>query len=310
MLVRLSVEDFALFERCDMELSPGLNALTGETGAGKSLLLDALDCILGGRASADLVRRGSDEAVVEAFFVIANPSIASAVSALVGRELDGGEILLRRRISRSGRSTAEVNGHSVPIGVLKQAGDLLVDIHGQNEHQRLIQPSVQLDTLDAFAGLAGQRAVCRGAYGQLRDSVGLARATEAERENLQRDIFGVVEHRLDNHIHVVQGAWVASGEQLGHRWSTPTCPRRSTVVCACHDVSMAPGDGLRSFFAQPCDTRHDHDVAASHGPEHLGDGCPDSPDSAGGVGVHHRRDPLVTVLENSALHPDTRVEHH
>jgi len=187
MLVRLTVENFALFERCDVELAAGLNALTGETGAGKSLLLDALECILGGRASTDLIRQGADTSLVEAFFTIGDSALISTLEAVLGVPLPDGEIILRRRLSRSGRFSAEANGRAIPVSTLRQAGDVLVDIHGQNEHQRLVQPAVQLDMLDAFGGSGKERSSYAAAYDGLRDSVAEVSRIEAERDSLEKE---------------------------------------------------------------------------------------------------------------------------
>jgi DNA repair protein RecN (Recombination protein N) len=209
MLVRLSVLDFALFQKCDLELAPGLNALTGETGAGKSLLLDALDCILGGKAPADLIRKDRDSAQVEAFFTIDDGPLVTALCAILGAELPEGGLLLRRTLSRTGRSTAQANGRSVPVSVLKQAGDLIVDIHGQNEHQRLIKPSVQLEALDAYAGLEKPRARAAQAYSKLRESAETRSAILAEKADIERD-----SELLSHRVRELDAAAIKSDDEL------------------------------------------------------------------------------------------------
>jgi DNA repair protein RecN (Recombination protein N) len=209
MLARLSVENFALFERCDVELAAGLNALTGETGAGKSLLIDAIETVLGARASVDLIRLGADSALAEAFFVVEDAVLVSSIEEILGSKLENGEVLIRRKLPRSGRFTAEVNGRVVPLSVLRQVGELLVDIHGQNEHQRLIQPSVQMDALDSFAGLSNERAAFQAAYQDLRSRVDALSSLAAERETLERE-KDFLAHRVSE----LEAAAVKSDDEL------------------------------------------------------------------------------------------------
>lgn len=209
MLVRLSVEDFALFRKCDLELAPGLNALTGETGAGKSLLLDALECVLGGRASSDLIRKDCDNASVEAFFSFVDSSLCGAIGELLGGALPDGELLLRRTLSRAGRAAAQANGRCVPLSVLKQLGELILDIHGQNEHQRLIRPSVQLEALDAYAGLGGLRTRAAEAYRRLVRSVEDEAAIAAEKIGMERD-----RELLSHRVRELESAAIKSPDEL------------------------------------------------------------------------------------------------
>lgn len=152
MLAHLSVRDFAIVDRLELELRPGMTVLTGETGAGKSILVDALGLTLGDRASARVVRNGSQQAEVIAVFEPAPGS--DAARYLTEQDLAGedGECILRRTVGADGRSRAYINARPTPLQNLRELGDLLVDIHGQHEHQSLLKASVQRRILDEHAG--------------------------------------------------------------------------------------------------------------------------------------------------------------
>jgi DNA repair protein RecN (Recombination protein N) len=158
MLMNLQVRDFAIVDRIDIEFERGMTVLTGETGAGKSILVDALGLMLGERGSAQLVRDGAKRAEFAAEFeVSALPAVAAW---LEDQSLDlDGECLLRRVINADGRSRAFINGNAVPVSQLKNVGELLLDIHGQHFHQSLGKRDVQRDLLDHFGGLLDDRAV-------------------------------------------------------------------------------------------------------------------------------------------------------
>jgi DNA repair protein RecN (Recombination protein N) len=157
MLMNLQVRDFAIVEKIDIEFGAGMTVLTGETGAGKSILVDALGLVLGERGSAQLVRDGAKRAEFAAEFDVSN--LPSATAWLVDNALDiDGECLLRRVINADGRSRAFVNGNAVPLSQLKLLGELLLDIHGQHFHQSLGRRPVQRDLVDHYGGLLEQRA--------------------------------------------------------------------------------------------------------------------------------------------------------
>lgn len=156
MLFDLVITDLAIIERTAIRFEPGLNVLTGETGAGKSILLDALGAVLGQRVSSDLVRTGARSARVEAAFGIAGPREAQLVAILAsyGIELEPGEdLLLSREISASGRSSARINGRMATATQLGELGALLVDIHGQSDHLSILKPTEQRNILDRYAAL-------------------------------------------------------------------------------------------------------------------------------------------------------------
>jgi DNA repair protein RecN (Recombination protein N) len=154
MLRALRVTDLAIIDEIELLLEPGFNVLTGETGAGKSILLQALDVALGGRPDADLVRTGADEAVVEALFEATAPEVGQALLAAGLPEEPAGSLLVRRVISRGGRTRAYVNGALASLGVLRDLAPHLVRVYGQDEHQALRRVESHRDLLDAAAGLA------------------------------------------------------------------------------------------------------------------------------------------------------------
>ena len=152
MLSQLSVKNLAVVERLDLSFEPGMSAVTGETGAGKSILLQALGLALGVRADSNLVRHGKDKADISAAFALEHNQTVQDFLTEHALE-DEGECILRRVISSDGRSKAFINGNSVPLSTVRNVGDLLLDIHGQNEHQLLLRPDQQMRLLDGFAQL-------------------------------------------------------------------------------------------------------------------------------------------------------------
>ncbi|MGZ8996509.1 MAG: DNA repair protein RecN [Rhodospirillales bacterium] len=164
MLSALSIRDIVLIDRLDLEFQPGLSALTGESGAGKSILLDALGLALGARAETRLVRHGASQGSVTASFDLDGIHPLFAVLAEQGIAVDDGTIVLRRIVGADGRSRAFVNDQPVAAGLLRQIGDGLVEIHGQFDNQRLLSPVTHRALLDAFAGLDGVLAEVASAW--------------------------------------------------------------------------------------------------------------------------------------------------
>lgn len=147
MLKNLDIENIAVIEKASVDFSSGLNVLTGETGAGKSIVVDSINAILGERTSKELVRYGCDNAFVSAYFDDIDDSVISAVCDM-GFEFDDNSILLSRRISASGKSTCKINGKSATVSMLKEIGALLVNIHGQHDSQALLNPECQYKYID------------------------------------------------------------------------------------------------------------------------------------------------------------------
>src|SRR2546427_1112050 len=170
VLTELRIRNFAIIDAILLEFADSFTVFTGETGAGKSILVDAVDLLVGGRASADLIRSGAEEAEVSGVFTLA---AGSPVARLLQEQdlLERGEteLILRRILSRAGRHRVHVNGRPAPLTILQSLRGLLVDIHGQHDLQSLFKPAVQLDLLDAFGGLADARAAYEAAFAQWRD---------------------------------------------------------------------------------------------------------------------------------------------
>ena len=192
MLTELRISHFALIDSLALEFSPGFQVFTGETGAGKSLLVDALMLLLGGRASGEHVRRGAKEAVLEAVFTVDQPAMLSKLKEWDLWPDESHALFLRRIVSGEGRSRMYVNGTPVPLHQMAELGGGLVDIHGQHDQQSLLSPKVQMHVLDAFGGLLPLRDEYAGCYrrwqGLVRDLEDLTRrATERqEREDMLR----------------------------------------------------------------------------------------------------------------------------
>lgn len=152
MLSEIRVRDLAVIRDATLRLEPGLNVLTGETGAGKSMLVDALALLLGERASSDLVRPGADRCVVEAAFEVEEHSDVCRATSDAGLDLEGNSLAVRRDISNEGRNRAWANGSPTTVSALATIGRFLVDLHGQHEAQSLLKGASQRDILDAFGG--------------------------------------------------------------------------------------------------------------------------------------------------------------
>lgn len=209
MLSRLIISNIALIDELDVELSPGFNVLTGETGAGKSIIIDSVGLILGERGSRELISTGKQKARVEAFFDLsglsANPSdendLFSKLDEL-GIELMDGELIIVREITAAGKSLCRVNGEIVSLNILREITGRLVDVHGQHEHQSLLEPKRHIDILDAFAGstaavmLSEIKAVLEE-YRAIENRLNAGFVSEAERER-RLDILAYQLNEIDS----------------------------------------------------------------------------------------------------------------
>ena len=157
MLRELSIRNLAVVEEAVVPFAPGLNVLTGETGAGKSIVVDALLLITGARAQLDWIRTGADTALVEAVFEIDPAGPVAALLDEAGHHPGDGQLVIKRELARSGRHRAFVNDGAATVGLLERLGELLVELHGQHEHQRLMEPARQLLLLDRFAEALDRR---------------------------------------------------------------------------------------------------------------------------------------------------------
>ncbi len=207
MLTEIRVRDLAVISDATLSLKPGLNVLTGETGAGKSMLVDALALLLGERASSDLVRPGADRCVVEAAFDVEGQSEIRRVTSDSGVDLEEDRLAVRRDISNEGRNRAWANGSPTTVSALATIGRYLVDLHGQHEAQSLLKGASQRDILDAFGGNTDDVDSIRSMYEQVSE----LRKQEAEL-SARRD---EVRKRADYLRHVAQeiaGAKLRPGE--------------------------------------------------------------------------------------------------
>ncbi|MFI5248481.1 MAG: DNA repair protein RecN [Gemmatimonadales bacterium] len=186
MLSELRIKNFAIIESLTLPLSPGLNVLSGETGAGKSIIVGALGLLLGERANADVIRTGADRTTVEGVFdAEGRPEVLAQLDAR-GIETDDGQVVLKREVASTGRARAWINGTTVTATVLAEIGRLLVNLHGQHESQTLLDTEAQRRILDAFGGATELAARVRSAYDDVtsirHEIAGLtARRAEAER---------------------------------------------------------------------------------------------------------------------------------
>ena len=208
MLRELRIRNVAVIEAVAIPFEPGLNVLTGETGAGKSILVDALLLIRGVRAQTDVIRAEADVATVEAVFDVEGDDAVAAVLEAAGLAVAGGELVIRRELTRSGRHRAFVNDSPVTVSFLERLGDHLVDVHGQHEQQRLLEPSAQLDLLDRF----GDAEALRARVADLHHRFRAAEAAVAELGRTVRDA-AQREDLLRFQLSELDGARLRSGEE-------------------------------------------------------------------------------------------------
>jgi len=169
MLAELRISNFALIDRAEVTFAPGFTALTGATGVGKSLVIDALDMLLGGRASADLIRHGADDASVEGVFYLPDAAVRKAISSAASLDdFPEPEVILHRTFSRSGRNKCRLNSFTVNVSTLRDVGSALVDIHGQHEQQSLLHAGKQRELLDDYGRLAPLREKFAAAFTEHR----------------------------------------------------------------------------------------------------------------------------------------------
>ena len=208
MLESLHIENVAVIKSVDIDLEGGLCVLTGETGAGKSLLVDSVSFLTGGRVSRDLIRAGEDRALVSALFSPPEGELAEALSELGIHLPEGDGLLLQRVMTRDGRSTARINGRAVTQGILREAGALLINIHGQSDNQKLMQAAAHRALLDDYARIGDE-------LEQYAADYRLWRETRGEIERLKRDTAERIrlQEMLEYQIKDIDAAKLKAGEE-------------------------------------------------------------------------------------------------
>jgi DNA repair protein RecN (Recombination protein N) len=247
VLLELRVENLLLIERAELRLAPGLNVLTGETGAGKTVLAHALDLLLGGRARAGIVRPGAAEAYVEGVF-----ELPAALRGELGERLPAGadEVVLARRVSAEGRTRAYLCGRSAAVGDLREVASALLSFYGQHEHRKLMLASAQLEILDGFCGSAQleRRAAFGATHARARElEAALAelreRAGSRERE-LDLLAFELAEIEAADPSEAEEAELLAARERLRHLDAL-----RAAALGAAQAVAPEDGDGVAALLA-------------------------------------------------------------
>lgn len=246
MITELRVRDLVTIADVTLRLGPGLNVLTGETGAGKSMLVDAVALLLGGRADSAMVRPGAHRATVEGAVEVHDATVRQRLEEL-GLEPEDDRLVLRREFGTDGRSRAWVNGSPATIGALARLGSLLVDLHGQHETQSLLQADAQREMLDAFAGALAERAALVEAWERAAQLRADEAALVGKRDEVRR--------RADYLRHVVQeidAAKLAPGEEaqldqdatrLGHAGTLAEQSRRLAALLDDEEAGALPALG-------------------------------------------------------------------
>jgi DNA repair protein RecN (Recombination protein N) len=243
MLKELSIRNLAIIDQLRVQFGPGLNVLTGETGAGKSIVVDALNLALGERASGDLIRTGSDEAVVEAAFELNSHGPAVVRNILSGQGIEIGpddDLIVRRLISASGKNKVYINGSLATLSTLASVGVHLADIHGQHEHQSLLVTDQQREMLDAFSGLLKLRDAFGSLYGRYKDlRRELADHEAGESEKAQR------EDLLRHQVNEIEAARLKDGEddELAAEQRVMANAEKLAGLAASADAVLYSGEG-------------------------------------------------------------------
>ncbi|MCS7285540.1 MAG: DNA repair protein RecN [Anaerolineae bacterium] len=208
MLSEITIRNFAIIDELRLRLRAGFNIFTGETGAGKSIIIDAISTLLGGRATSDVIRSGTEEAYIEGVFILdeAHVSLIKPTLEEYGLEITDNILIISREI-REGRSICRVNGRTVPAGVLSQITPYLIDIHGQSEHLALLSPARQRDFLDRYGGLEELR-------NKVAEKVKRLREVRALLEKLRRDEREIARRidQLEYQVQEITSANLKSGE--------------------------------------------------------------------------------------------------
>lgn len=225
MLKTLSIENIAIIEKADIEFNDGLNVLTGETGAGKSIVVDAINAILGERTSKELVRNGSDYAFVNAYFVNINNDVISKLNEYEIPCEEDNTLLISRRISTQGKSVCRVNGNVVTVSILKEIGSLLVNIHGQHDSQALLNPDAHYRFVDLYGDLGKLLTEYKESFKQLLSVRKQLKALTKNADERDKQI-----ELLDYQIRELTEADIKIGE-----WDE--LKKRKSIVLNCHSIA-------------------------------------------------------------------------
>lgn len=265
MLTRLSVKNLALVEKLAIDFEPGLNVITGETGAGKSILIGALGLLLGERADKKIIRTGEESCTAEAVLQLADASAVNALLETLGLDpCDGGQLIVRRIVKANGSNQQSINDSSVTIQALKQLGELLVDMHGPHDHQSLLSRTAQLAILDAY----GRTDLERASYGTLWDQRGAIDAQIAALQGDDTDVAAQIE-LLAFRIKEIEATGPVAGEE-------------ETLIQEHRTVSNAQrirelGEGITSALTESEGSAFDHVAAIQKMLEELADLIDDAP---------------------------------
>ena len=199
MLERLHIKNIAVIDEAEIEFNKGFNVLTGETGAGKSIIIDSINMVLGERTSKNLIRNGEKKAVVEALFYISNSEIISRLNEM-GIETDDGMLLLYRDVNTDGKSVCKINGSMATASNIREIASMLINIHGQNDNQSLLTPSAHIDFLNSYAKLSTELNAYRAEHklvNELEESINNLQFDEREKER-QTDLYSFQIDEINN----------------------------------------------------------------------------------------------------------------
>ena len=258
MISDLHIENIAVIERADIAFGPGFNVLTGETGAGKSIVIDAIDAVLGGRASREIVRQGAEKATVTAVFTDVDVG-----DWLVENDIEAeDELILQRRISADGKSACRVCGVPVTATQLRALGARLLDIHGQNDSAQLVDEARQLADLDRFAGAAVEKAAFAAAYDRWH-------GIRSEMERLQMDAFEKerLTARLTGEIEELEKAKITPGEEAELESRCAMLKNAGKLTEALEGAYAALYEAEENAIGLVADAEHFTAQAASYAPE-------------------------------------------
>ncbi len=270
MLIELRIRGLGAIEEAVLDLGPGFTAITGETGAGKTMLLTGLGLLLGGRSDAGLVRAGHDRAEIEGRFRVSPSGPVAAIVEDSGGQLDGDELVVARTVSADGRSRAYAGGRSVPAALLTTLADELVTVHGQSDQRGLLRPSVQRGVLDRYAGPKAQAALAayRAAFAELAAvRAELDEVSSHRRERtLEADALrhGIADIDAVDPVAGEDAALAAEAARLGHAETLRTAAAAARrALYGDDDAGAAPADALGLVAA----ARGDLEGVAGHDPQ-------------------------------------------